>query len=114
MGLENGWLFNTEKRALTAGGISNAAQITDLKGSGFLPSSIQGLWATPELAAQLSGYNIFDSFLKSKAYQNLIAFKAMVQSGKTLYSPSTQMRNLGSASLFALNAGHIGGDVSVT
>ena len=114
MGLENGWLFNTEKRALTAGGISNAAQITDLKGSGFLPSSIQGLLATPELAAQLSGYNIFDSFLKSKAYQNLIAFKAMVQSGKTLYSPSTQMRNLGSASLFALNAGHIGGDVSVT
>ena len=114
MGLEKGWLFNTAERAKTAGGILNAAQITDLKGSGFLPSSIQGLWATPELAAQLSGYNIFDSFLKSKAYQNLIAFKAMVQSGKTLYSPSTQMRNLGSASLFALNAGHIGGDVSVT
>ena len=38
----------------------------------------------------------------------------MVQGGKTLYSPATQMRNFGSASLFAMNVGHIGGKTSVT
>ena len=56
---------------------------------------------------------MFDSILKNKIYHNLIAFKATVQGGKTLYSPATQARNFGSASLFALNQGHIGGKVTV-
>ena len=72
-----------------------------------------GLFGTPEMIKQLGGYSIFDSALKYKVYQNLLAFKAMVQGGKTLYSPATQMRNFGSASLFALNVGHIGGSASV-
>ena len=40
--------------------------------------------------------------------------KVGVQIGKTLYSPQTQVRNVTSASLFALMNGHIGGKASVT
>jgi hypothetical protein len=113
MGLENGWLFVDDIAAKNIGKMTNPSQLVDVKGSGFLPSDIIGTWGTPELVKQLSGYSIFDSLLKFKLYQNLIAFKAMVQGGKTLYSPATQMRNFGSAAFFALNSGHIGGSVGV-
>ena len=114
MGLENGWLFNTAEEALYSPlKIRNAAKVTDIKGAGFLPSDVINLYGSPEIVKQLSGYSIFDSALKYKLYQNLIAFKATVQGGKTLYSPATQMRNFGSAAFFALNSGHIGGDIGV-
>ena len=114
MGLESGWLFNTAEEALTKGKLYNAIPLGDIKGAGFLPSDILGLFGSPEMIKQLSGYSIFDSALKYKFYQNLLAFKSMVQGGKTLYSPATQMRNFGSAGLFAMNVGHIGGNTSVT
>ena len=114
LGLENGWLFNSAEDALTKGKIFNSIPVGDIKGAGFLPSDILGLYGTPEMVKQLSGYSIFDSALKYKFYQNILAFKAMVQGGKTLYSPATQMRNFGSAGLFAMNVGHIGGKTSVT
>ena len=40
--------------------------------------------------------------------------KVAVQIGKTLYSPQTQVRNVTSASFFALMNGHIGNKASVT
>jgi len=112
MGLSNGWLFRTQDEALGKG-ILNAASLSDVKGSGFLLNDAIGLYGTPELIKQLGGYSLFDGFLKSTVYQNILAMKAMVQGGKTLYSPATQMRNVGSAALFALNVGHIGGSASV-
>ena len=112
MGLANGWLFRTQDEALGKG-ILNAASLSDVKGSGFLLNDAIGLYGTPELIKQLGGYSLFDGFLKSTVYQNILAMKAMVQGGKTLYSPATQMRNVGSAALFALNVGHIGGSASV-
>ena len=45
--------------------------------------------------------------------QGLVGYKAMVQSGKTVLSPATQTRNFGSASLFPLLNGWIGGNASV-
>ena len=101
MGLSNGWLFRTKEEALGKG-ILNAAPLTDVKGSGFLLNDAIGLYGTPEIIKQLGGYSLFDGFLKSTIYQNILAAKAMVQGGKTLYSPATQMRNVGSAALFAL------------
>ena len=112
MGLANGWLFRSADEALGKG-ILNAAPLTDVKGSGFLLNDAIGLYGTPEIIKQLGGYSLFDGFLKSTIYQNILAAKAMVQGGKTLYSPATQMRNVGSAALFALNVGHIGGSASV-
>ena len=104
----------TAEEALARGKILNAQRIEGNPGTGLLVSDIIGKYTTPELAKQFSNVNLFDSWLKSKIYQNLIAFKAMVQGGKTLYSPATQARNFGSASLFALNQGHIGGASTVT
>jgi len=114
LGTEGGWLFNTAEEALSRGKLLNAQRIEGNPGTGLLVSDIIGKYTTPELAKQFSNVNLFDSWLKSKIYQNLIAFKAMVQGGKTLYSPATQARNFGSASLFALNQGHIGGASTVT
>ena len=114
LGLENKWLFRDQTEALNVGKIYDSIPVTDIKGAGFLPSDIIGLHGAPEMVKQLSGYSIFDSALKYKFYQNLLAFKSMVQGGKTLYSPATQMRNFGSAGLFAMNVGHIGGNTSVT
>jgi len=113
MGLEGGWLFRSAEEALGKGKILNPARLDDIKTQGFLPNDAIGMFGTPELIRQLGGYSIFDSALKYKIYQNILAFKAMVQGGKTLYSPATQMRNFGSASLFAMNVGHIGGSASV-
>ena len=57
---------------------------------------------------------IFDHLLQNSFYQSLIAYKAGVQTGKTVFSPATQTRNFGSAGFFPLNVGHIGGNASVT
>jgi hypothetical protein len=112
LGLEGGWLFRTAEEARDLGKIINASQVKET-GTGLLHTDSVGLYGAPEIVGQLNGFNMFDSILKNKIYHNLIAFKATVQGGKTLYSPATQARNFGSASLFALNQGHIGGKVSV-
>ena len=112
LGLEGGWLFRTAEEARDLGKIINASQVKET-GTGLLQTDAVGLYGAPEIVGQLNGFNMFDSILKNKIYHNLIAFKATVQGGKTLYSPATQARNFGSASLFALNQGHIGGRVTV-
>ena len=112
LGLDGGWLFRTAEEARDFGKILNASQVKET-GTGLLHTDTVGLFGAPEIVGQLNGFNMFDSALKVKIYSNLIAFKAMVQGGKTLYSPATQARNFGSASLFALNQGHIGGRVTV-
>jgi len=112
LGLEGGWLFRTAEEARDMGKIINASQVKET-GTGLLQTDAVGLYGAPEIVGQLNGFNMFDSILKNKIYHNLIAFKATVQGGKTLYSPATQARNFGSASLFALNQGHIGGRVTV-
>ena len=112
LGLKGGWLFRTASEASQQGKILNAQQVKET-GTGLLHTDTVGLYGAPEIVGQLNGFNMFDSILKNKIYHNLIAFKATVQGGKTLYSPATQARNFGSASLFALNQGHIGGKVTV-
>ena len=112
LGLKGGWLFRTAAEAAQQGKVLNAQQVKET-GTGLLHTEAVGLYGAPEIVGQLNGFNMFDSILKNKIYHNLIAFKATVQGGKTLYSPATQARNFGSASLFALNQGHIGGRVSV-
>ena len=113
MGLKGGWLFRSSDEARDVGKLLNSEQVKET-GTGLLHTELVGLSGAPELIAQLNGENLFDSFLRNTIYSNLIAFKAVVQGGKTLYSPATQARNFGSASLFALNQGHIGGRVTVT
>ena len=55
-----------------------------------------------------------DKLISMPIYRLIMQGKVGVQIGKTLYSPQTQVRNVTSASLFALMNGHIGGKASVT
>ena len=71
LGTEGGWLFNTAEEALSRGKILNAQRIEGNPGTGLLVSDNIGKYTTPELAKQFSNVNLFDSWLKSKIYQNL-------------------------------------------
>lgn len=114
LGLREGWLFSSAEDAIAAG-IANPKKVGPrLPGLGKLDSSISEAYGNPEIIESLvNGSGIFDNLLKSGLYQNLIAYKAMVQTGKTVLSPATQTRNFGSAGFFPLQSGHIGGSASV-
>jgi hypothetical protein len=74
-----------------------------------------GLFASNELKRTVENTGgMLDSLLQNSFYQSLIAYKAAVQTGKTVFSPATQTRNFGSAGFFPMHVGHIGGGASVT
>ena len=54
-----------------------------------------------------------DKLVQEPAYRHVLQVKVGIQAGKTLLSPQTQVRNVTSASFFALMNGHIGGNASV-
>ena len=54
-----------------------------------------------------------DKLLTERSIQTCASSKSFIQVGKTLLSPQTQVRNVTSASFFALMNGHIGGNASV-
>ena len=114
LGLKEGWLFNTAEEAIAAG-IANPKKIGPrLPGLGKLESPVSKLYGNPEIVESLvntSGQ--FNNKIVQGIYQSLIGYKAMVQTGKTVYSPATQTRNFGSAGFFPLQSGHIGGTASV-
>ena len=57
---------------------------------------------------------VLDNLINIPIYREIMQGKVLVQVGKTLYSPQTQVRNVTSAAFFALMNGHIGGRASVT
>ncbi len=76
--------------------------------------NIEKLWTSPELKQVLIATGTpLDSFAKIPVIRQILQFKVAVQAGKTLYSPQTQVRNVTSASFFALWNGHIGHNASV-
>ena len=120
-GLENGWIFRTRDEARSAG-ILNPQRIaskTDGRMAGItgeLQPEITKYFAGPDVAHSVgqSKGGMLDSLYQNFVVQNLIAYKAGVQTMKTVFSPATQTRNFGSAMFFPLNMGHIGGRASVT
>ena len=52
--------------------------------------------------------------MQNTLYNYVLQGKTLVQFGKTVLSPATQVRNVTSASFFPLANGHIGGNASVT
>jgi len=120
-GLENGYLFTSRAEALAAG-ITDPLPIGSVPGLGGLQDLAFadkggpiGLFASREMKNTIEGTGgMLDSLLQNSFYQSLIAYKAGVQTGKTVFSPATQTRNFGSAGFFPLNVGHIGGGASVT
>ena len=70
--------------------------------------------ALPEMAKAISDNNILmDALLKLPFMKTALMMKAGVQMNKTVLSLMTQMRNITTASLFALANGHVGVGASV-
>jgi len=114
IGLKNGWLYRTAAEAKPK--FVNAQQIlaTDLKRLGGMKSELENLWTSPELKQVLLAQGTpLDNLARIPVFRQLLQFKVAVQAGKTLYSPQTQVRNVTSASFFALWNGHIGHNSSV-
>ena len=75
----------------------------------------RGLLMTPELANAVKGVDEYMTRAYSlPLYSALMSVKAAGQIGKTVFSPMTQVRNVSTASFFALASGLIGGRVSLT
>lgn len=113
-GLKNGWIFNSYDDALAAGK-SAAQEITKVSRLGDMESSLKGKFALPEYVQAFSGEaQGFNKLMLNSIWRAVIGGKSLVQMGKTLYSPQTQVRNVTSAAFFALMQGHIGHNASVT
>ena len=70
--------------------------------------------ALPEMAKAISDNNILmDALLKVPFMKSMLMMKAGVQMNKTVLSLMTQMRNITTASMFALANGHVGVGASV-
>ena len=115
IGLKNRWLFDSLSSARNAG-ILDAVPIDKVPRLGnLLKSKITNLYASPEFVQMFQGTGgTLDKLISIPIYRLIMQGKVGVQIGKTLYSPQTQVRNVTSASLFALMNGHIGGKASVT
>ena len=113
-GLKNGWLFNSVEDATNAGFVG-AQQIKSVPKLGIMKSDLLNKWASPEYVEGFAGIGgSLDKLVENAFYRFALQAKVGVQIGKTLYSPQTQVRNVTSASFFALMNGHIGGRASVT
>ncbi len=113
-GLKNGWLFNSLEDATNAGFIG-AQQIKSVPRLGIMKSQLLNKWASPEYVEGFAGMGgTLDKLVQMAFYRHALQAKVGVQIGKTLYSPQTQVRNVTSASFFALMNGHVGGKASVT
>ena len=112
-GLKEGWLFKSRDAARN---VYRAPQrINKIPRLGLLKTDLEGLYTSPEFAQMFQGLGgTLKSFVENAFFRHMLQMKTGVQIGKTLYSPVTQVRNVTSASTFALNAGHVGGRASVT
>ena len=111
-GLKEGWLFSSKEAARAT---YNAPQkINKIPRLGILKTELEDLYTSPEFAQMFQGLGgTLKYFVENAFFRHMLQMKTGVQIGKTLYSPVTQVRNVTSASTFALNAGHVGGKASV-
>ena len=115
MGLKNGWLYRSIEEARNAGKL-NYAQVMKMPRLGpHMKSNLTKLYADPDFVQAIQGVGgLLDNLINIPIYREIMQGKVLVQVGKTLYSPQTQVRNVSSAAFFSLMNGHIGGQASVT
>jgi len=114
-GLKNKWLFRSAEEARN-NRILDAQIIAKMPRLGpYMKSDLTKLYANPDYVKMFQGVGgILDDALNLPIYREAMQGKVLIQVGKTLYSPQTQVRNVTSAAFFALMNGHIGGRASVT
>ena len=79
-----------------------------------MQSKLTQLYTSPEYVEMLQGVGgVWDRLVRAGWYRKVLMAKALIQSGKTLYSPQTQVRNVTAGTMFALLSGHIGHNASV-
>ena len=113
-GLKNKWLYRTAEEA-RANGVLDPLQIMEIPKLGkHMRTDLTKLYTTPEYVNMFKGIGgDLDKLVVIPIYRQIMQGKVGIQIGKTLYSPQTQVRNVTSASFFALANGHIGGRASV-
>ena len=75
----------------------------------MMADKILGKYTTPEIARALQGETLWSDFLlQSSVYKSFLALKGASQLSKTVLSPTTQIRNVESAAMFAMANGHFG------
>jgi hypothetical protein len=111
IGRNNGWLFDNIDAAKTK--FVNPVKIGKIDRLNSMSSDIEKMYTSPELANifQKTGTPL-DGLTKIPVIRQMLQAKAGVQGMKTLYSPQTQVRNVTSASFFALWNGHVGKSAS--
>ena len=114
-GLKNGWLFRTAEEAINKG-VLTPQLISKMPRLGpHMKSDLLKYYADPDYVQMFQGIGgVLDNLINVPIYREIMQGKVLVQVGKTLYSPQTQVRNVSSAAFFALMNGHIGGQASVT
>ena len=126
-GLESGLFFRSRNDAIAKGVNSNNLQQvkkmdkygeqfeSKMFNSGLKSDGTQsGLYTTPEIANAIRGVDeTFGRLYDIPLYKALMSVKATGQIGKTVFSPMTQIRNVSTASFFALASGLIGGKTSL-
>ena len=129
------WIFRNQEdynKFLDANKISNPRNLQDIKVSKPYNLDIEDIFTTtvkgpkggttkvpmqtlPEMAKAISDTSVMmDGLLKFPIIKSLLGIKAATQINKTVLSVMTQMRNITTASLFALANGHVGVGASVS
>ena len=108
-------MYRSIEEARNAGKL-DYAQIMKMPRLGpHMKSNLTKLYADPDFVQAMQGVGgVLDNLINIPIYREIMQGKVLVQVGKTLYSPQTQVRNVSSAAFFALMNGHIGGMASVT
>jgi len=107
IGKRNGWLFDNIDAAKTK--FVTPVKVGEIERLGSMSSDIQNLYTSPKIAKFLKDTGTpLDVLTKIPVIRQMLQAKATVQGMKTLYSPQTQVRNVTSASFFALWNGHVG------
>ena len=126
-GLQSGLFFRSANEAVAKGiNSNNLKQVVPLirYGEEFqskmfyngiaADGKTSGLYTTPEIANAIRGVDeTFGRLYDIPLYKALMSVKATGQIGKTVFSPMTQIRNVSTASFFALASGLIGGRTSL-
>ena len=111
IGKKNGWLFTSEDAAKTK--FVTPVKIGEIPRLGSMKSELEKLYTSPQLRKVLTETGTpLDGLTKTPIIRQMLQAKSFVQAQKTLYSPQTQVRNVTSASFFALWNGHVGHQAS--
>ena len=92
--------------------IKEGGNVSKLVGDSLLGKN---KYATREVVDALQGQTLWSDFLlQSSVYKSFLALKGASQLSKTVLSPTTQIRNVESAAMFALANGHFGRGASLS